>query len=551
MVKVSDLIGTPQVNRWNKARKIKKLKDIHIPELAVWNYGACDKHDTPRPDCEFRACGGKPFKHQNVTATFSYTTRMSIVGNSTGTGKTSSALLTLAMARHYKEEIRCLVVVPSNAVTQWAAETRRWTPGFEMKYIPPSTSKKDRLATYASKWDILIMGYHSFTRDVDHLEKVGIQQVIMDDIDPALNTNNHTYKALARICAASNLTIYQNATALSMNLLQLYAATSLIGGKEVFGSITNFNRSYVKKEPVYIYNKKKKSQQRVYKATGYHNVADFKKKFHPMNIRFTYEDLAEDLTIPDLITERVYLDMTKKQRLKYQELQDGVRTIVNSKNMTTSQKAVNAMTAFTIGSQICAGTFALRTSDGGYEPDSEDASPKLDWIMDKLKGEWKSEKVVVYSKFRGSIRTLQNRLKTQGIGFSTIWGVETDPHVRQKEMDSFWEDPDTRVMIISVSGERSLNLQNASILVMWDMVLNPARVLQLAGRVRRIGSTHKRVYVFELLHNNTQEERYMDALSARQALFDFVYDVDREGELPDQALIEKLDPEQLLRLISP
>ena len=106
-------------------------------------------------------------------------------------------------------------------------------------------------------------------------------------------------------------------------------------------------------------------------------------------------------------------------------------------------------------------------------------------------------------------------------------------------------------MIISVSGERSLNLQNASILVMWDLQLNPARVAQIAGRVRRVGSQHKRVFVFELLHENTQEDRYMASLAARQTLFDYVYDIDNTDIDQDQLLISKLDPDQVLRLIRP
>ncbi len=281
-----------------------------------------------------------------------------------------------------------------------------------------------------------------------------------------------------------------------------------------------------------------------------HN-SHFKKKFDPMSIRITYEDIADDVTIPALVTEQVYLDMTKKQRDRYTELQGGVRTILGDNNMPDAQKAINALTAFTIGSQICAGTFALKTTSQSYEPDGPEASPKLDWIMDKLTDDWTDEKVVVYAKFRGSIIALQKRLEDEGIGFSTIWGVETDADVRNDEMTRFWEDPDTKVMIISVSGERSLNLQNASILVMWDLQLNPARVAQIAGRVRRVGSTHKRVFVFELLMSDTQEERYMAALAARQTLFDFVYDVDTEGEDADNLLIQKLDTEQILRLIQP
>lgn len=542
-------LGPPQVVRWNKASYIKKLKDIDLPELSVWNYGPCDYHETPTPECQYQACGGEPFKHQKKTAVFSYTTERSLVANSTGTGKTISALLTLAIAHHYGEEIRALVVVPTTAVHQWYSETRRWTPGFTAACIPSKTPEAERLATYARKWNVLIVGYHAFQRDEKYFPKVPIRQVIVDDVDPSLNTQNETYKALKKVCDRSKLTIVQNATSLQMNLLQLYAASSLIGGNDVWGSKTSFTRTYVKKGPVYV--KTKKGPKRVFKAIGYQNMKLFKKKFDPMSIRITYEDIVDDVTIPDLMTEQVYFDLSKKQRIRYAELQQGVRTILNATTLTTSQKSIGALAAFTIGSQICSGLFSLKTSDGGYEPDSDDASPKLDWIMGKLKDEWSDEKVVVYAKFRGAIRAIQDRLDNEGIGHATIWGVVTDPEERKAEMDRFWTDPDCKVMIISVSGERSLNLQNASILVMWDLQLNPARVSQLAGRVRRLGSKHKRVFVFELLHSDTQEERYMAALAARQTLFDYVYDVDDSNVDSDNLLIEKLDPDQVLRLIQP
>ena len=887
-------LGPPQVVRWNKASYIKKLKDIDLPELSVWNYGPCDYHETPTPECQYQACGGEPFKHQKKTAVFSYTTERSLVANSTGTGKTISALLTLAIAHHHGEEIRALVVVPTTAVHQWYSETRRWTPGFTAACIPSKTPEAERLATYARKWNVLIVGYHAFQRDEKYFPKVPIRQVIVDDVDPSLNTQNETYKALKKVCDRSKLTIVQNATSLqaqsldskilvpggwvrmrdvsvgdmvltpngrpapiqgiserkvapvyrvtlsdgsttrasgdhlwrvkyastapgnssrkritveatlsteeilrrgltvgkrgrlkfavpqpvlntpnvdlplppytlgvligdghlggrTMNfssmdreivdrvrtdlegfakvtpvsrsgqstvytlgsevrqkvgsavtdavkslglhghlsyskfipeiyqhsgyqqridllrglmdtdgtsnggqvyyttspqlaedvanlvrslggwakttkrlrpegcgyihyvsfnlplinpfhlprkavrwsggarrvrniqsieldgeeevqcilvgdsdhlyvtddyivthntsLLQLYAASSLIGGNDVWGSKTSFTRTYVKKGPVYV--KTKKGPKRVFKAIGYQNMKLFKKKFDPMSIRITYEDIVDDVTIPDLMTEQVYFDLSKKQRIRYAELQQGVRTILNATTLTTSQKSIGALAAFTIGSQICSGLFSLKTSDGGYEPDSDDASPKLDWIMGKLKDEWSDEKVVVYAKFRGAIRAIQDRLDNEGIGHATIWGVVTDPEERKAEMDRFWTDPDCKVMIISVSGERSLNLQNASILVMWDLQLNPARVSQLAGRVRRLGSKHKRVFVFELLHSDTQEERYMAALAARQTLFDYVYDVDDSNVDSDNLLIEKLDPDQVLRLIQP
>lgn len=543
------LLGPPQVRRWRNASKIKEMEDISIPPLEVWNYKACDKHEEPTASCVWHKCGGEPFRHQRITSSFSYAARKTIVGNNTGTGKTLSALLTLALAHHYGEKVRALIVVPTTAVEQWHAETTRWVPGFKTLSIPSKTSKRDRLEKYAAQWNILIMGYHAFSRDIKHLTKVGVEQVVADDIDPALRTGNATFQALIELTDPASIVIIQNATSLQTHLSQLYAASALIGGEDVFGSEKNFMTLYVKRDKVWV-TTGPEEKKRVYRAVGYQNLNHFKNKFDPMFVRFTYEDIADDIQIPDLMTEQVYLPMSSKQRTRYEELQTGVRTILNDKSMPANTKAVNALAAFTIGSQICAGTFALKTTSGGYEPDGDGASPKLDWIMNKLMADWTDEKVVVYAKFRGSITSLQGRLDAEDVKYSTIWGAVTDPKERQEEMNRFWQDPETRVMIISVSGERSLNLQNAKVIVMWDLQLNPARVTQIAGRVRRVGSTHDRVYVFQLLHENTQEDRYMAALSSRQALFDFVFEEDTEDG-DDNMLIQKLDPEELLRLIRP
>lgn len=549
-------LGSPQIQRWKEASKIKKTKDVILPTLDVWNYGPCEHHETPTAQCEYRACGGHPFKHQNKTAAFSYIARKSLVGNSTGTGKTLSALLTLAVAHHHGERVRALIVVPTISVNQWKTEAQRWVPGFNITSIPAKTPLKERIDVYSKDWDILIIGYHVFTKDSKkgYLDTLEAPQVIVDDVDPVLNHGNDTFVEMQKVCNRANIVIVQNATSLATRLEQLYASTVLIGGSVVWGSLTAFRDRYVKREKVWIHTKGKDGKvtaKKTYKTIGYRNMVQFRRKFDPMSIRITYEDITDDVTVPDLMTEQVYLDMSPRQLDRYHKLQEGVRVILDNQNMPAKTKAVNALTAFTIGSQICAGTFALKTSDGGYEPDAPDASPKLDWIMDKLESDWTEEKVVVYAKFRGSIMALQNRLTNENVGWATIWGAETDPEIRKQEMDRFWTDPKCRVMIISVSGERSLNLQVSSVLVMWDLQLNPARVMQIAGRVRRVGSKHKRVFVFELLHHNSQEDRYMAALAARKALFDFVYDENNEDVPDDKLLIEKLDPEQLLRLISP
>ena len=75
------------------------------------------------------------------------------------------------------------------------------------------------------------------------------------------------------------------------------------------------------------------------------------------------------------------------------------------------------------------------------------------------------------------------------------------------------------------------------------MILNPARMEQLAGRIRRDGSAHTSVYVHNLLTLDTQEERYIPLLEREQALIDTVWDESSE-------LFESLSPLALLTLIS-
>lgn len=548
---VYGLLESPQMRRWNTASKVKKLKTItDFPRLEVWNYDACPHHDKPTPQCSYRACGGDLYMHQKKTAVFSYMGRKTIVASSTGVGKTSSALATLALCHHYGEEVRAVAIVPSTAVLQWTNEIKRWAPGFTVASVPPKTPKKQRLTTYASKWNILVIGYHVFSRDYSHLMKCGVKQAIVDDVDPILDYRNQTHDAIASLTDECDLVVIMNATISSMRAEQVYSATNLIGGSSVWGTITNFTRNYVKKEKVWIKNRKGQVKQ-TFQTVGYKNLTSMMKKLRPMLIRYSYEDIADDLSIPRVIPQEVYLEMSPAQKKRMEELKSGIRTILNDKGKLAATKAVTALSMYTFACQITSGLFALKTSSKSYEPDGPQASPKADWLMDKLQGEWSEEKVIVYVKFKGSQLALGRRLEAAGIGYSTISGAVTDPQERQDEIDRFWNDPNTRVILISRSGERSLNLQNARITVVYDQIMNPGVFTQVAGRSRRVGSEHDLVLIVSLLMEDSHEERIPLALASRQAFQDYVYDETLDPDDNGTYLFQKLSPQDLLKLLAP
>jgi SNF2 family DNA or RNA helicase len=529
-----------QKARWARAERVKKLDKVDLPHLADWNYGPCEHHEVSTAECEYRKCGFTPFDHQTVSAAVHFISHRSIDASETGTGKTNSILLTLCLVKHYNERLKAILVVPTTAVQQWASETERFAPGLKIATATAGMKKDQRIELYAQDWEVLIIGFHLMTRDIDALEELHPSQVVSDDVDPLLQLTNKTHQSLVRLSSDADRIIIANATNLQTRLDQLYAVSIPLGSREIWGSIKSFKDKYIKKDPVTVFYKSSsgvRTKNTTLKATGYKNLDDFKAKFNQMVIRHRYEDLS-DVRIPSIIAESVYLELYAPQRYKYDLLQQGVLELMK-KDEPPQQKMVSALAAWTHGGQICAGLPALNEADGPQ------ASVKLDWTVRHITNDWADRKTVVYARNQGTIRALQDRLDSENVGHAAIWGGLTGADKRAAERKRFLEDNDCRTMIISAAGERSLNLQNASVLTSIDTNLNPARVQQIMGRIRRIGSVHDRVFAFSLLAIDTQEDRYQTVLASRQALFDAVHDENHAD------LFEQLDAETLLRLISP
>ena len=55
---------------------------------------------------------------------------------------------------------------------------------------------------------------------------------------------------------------------------------------------------------------------------------------------------------------------------------------------------------------------------------------------------------------------------------------------------------DIRILITTDILAEGINLHRANILINYDLPWNPTRVLQRAGRINRLGTTHTNIYIF-------------------------------------------------------
>jgi SNF2 family DNA or RNA helicase len=452
-----------------------------------------------------------------------------------GLGKTASIAGLVSMVKEAGELDRgdkILIVCRAPAIMQWEAELKRMLKDLEIQTA--TGTKKERIEKYMGSWDIMLIGPQMLINEVDDLvNHFPIKHLIVDDVDTLRNRNNKSAAAIKRIAKNCNRVVIVSGTPLQKRLPEMHSVLEPIGGRDVFGSEYKFKHRYIRSEktPIWVGGKKRIIET----AVAYKNIDEFIRLLQPFALRRTPDDV-DDITMPAVTSNNIWLEFTPAQKTKYEELQKGVLKIIKKDGVDIKRAKILAQLIY--GAMICTGLASIG------EEDRPNTSCKLNWLEDKLvDGDLSDEKVVVFMNFKNSIRAMAKRLDNAGVGYGIIWGEQKDKNEREKVRQQFWNDPDCKVLIGSTSIEQSLNLQCARHLINVDTILNPARMAQLAGRVRRDGSTFKNVFVHNLLVRDSQEERYLPTLEREQALISTVW-----GE--ESPLFAKLDGLAMARLIT-
>jgi SNF2 family DNA or RNA helicase len=529
-VPVPDLSKLLPAERTELALKIQQLSDFELPRLKYWNYDPCSQHEQVETWC--RNCGISPRAHQRVGAAWLYARQKALLADQMGLGKTACIALSLAMLKELDQLGRSVVVCRAPAVKQWVRELNRMMP--QVNVIAHQGTKRQRFEKILTEWEILVVGRETFVKDVDAFMHLDLTALVIDDVDSLRNHQNKIAANLKTVAKHCRYTYVVNGTPLQKRLEEIHSVTEVIGGREIFGSKTRFLNTYtlskVIRTPV--------SGGRLLvskKVTGFQNLDQFKRLLAPMALRRTPEDL-DDIEMPEIIPSTVWLDLHPAQRAKYREIQDGILKIIKSGKLA-EMKPLQAMTIWSYAGAVCSSLTGIGEDDGPQ------ASVKLDWVMDKLDGgDLSDEKVVVFINRLNTVRALQARLDEVGIGHVTISGMDSNANRRNAAVQKFWDDTDCRVLIGTQSLESSLNLQVSRHLICVDLVMNPGRMEQLAGRVARQGSKYKTAFVHTLLTRDTQEENYLQKLELESALMNHIWN----SESP---LFEQLDPATLMQLI--
>jgi SNF2 family DNA or RNA helicase len=153
-------------------------------------------------------------------------------------------------------------------------------------------------------------------------------------------------------------------------------------------------------------------------------------------------------------------------------------------------------------------------------------------------------KVILFTEHRDTLHYLEQRI-TDLLGnrdaVVTIHGG-TNRDLRKKVEVQFKSHPEVRILIATDAAGEGVNLQNANLMVNYDLPWNPNRIEQRFGRIHRIGQTEV-CHLWNLVAKGTREgdvfQTLFDKLDIqRSALGGRVFDV--LGEAFDNVSLKEL-----------
>lgn len=215
------------------------------------------------------------------------------------------------------------------------------------------------------------------------------------------------------------------------------------------------------------------------------SAPQFREKVAPVYYRRKREDVLTEL--PELLENEEWCQLGLEEELEYEN------TILSSGNNFNAVRRVSWNVS------------DLRKSS---------KATRMLEIIEQAKEE--GRKVIVFSFYLDVIEKISSLLGNQCT--EPINGSVT-PVRRQEIIDEFDNAPAGKVLVSQIiAGGTGLNIQSASVVIFCEPQLKPSIENQATSRAYRMGQA-RNVLVYRLLCDNTIDERIMEMLAEKQAVF--------------------------------
>jgi SNF2 family DNA or RNA helicase len=391
-----------------------------------------------------------------------------------GLGKTVQVIVAVKALIADYGFLKALIVAPSALQTNWLQELSVWAP--ELPYMRVRGDQQDRLASYQLPITIQVASYEQIRMDAVLMKSWNVYDlVILDEAQRVKNAHSSTALACRiiprRRSWALTGTPLENSVSDIRSLFRFIKPDLHLGGSTI-GTLT----------------------------------ADI----GPFILRRRIRDVISEL--PDVVDRTIRIDLSSEQRYAYDSVRQSAILVADDHESTTT----DLLAKFTALKQVCNFDAASGTSS------------KLTVLQDLLEEcHLSNKKAIVFSHYVDTLMWLSKQLpNSPAVYHGGLTETERDVIIEQ-----FRQAAGAEVLLMSLkAGGVGLNLQFASVVILFDRWWNPATESQAISRVVRIGQRDV-VLVYRFVTVDTIEERIESLLFDKEKLFDL--NVNKYSETPD------------------
>lgn len=413
-----------------------------------------------------------------------------------GLGKTLQTICFLAHRKEQGVQLRVsMIVCPASLLHNWRLEIEKFAPGLGA-FIYHGTTR-DMEAFRASGASVLITSYGTLRADLENLQALQWDTVVLDESHTIKNPSAQVTRAVYQLKATARVAL--SGTPVMNNTFDLYAQLHfLVPG--LFGQPEFFRKEYA--HPI---DRERNDEK----------IKALQQMTAPFVLRRTKQQVATDL--PPKTESVLWCEMSADQKALYDETKSQIRDSIflNIKQEGINKSKLSILAGMQKLRQICAAPALLKDA-GLVKADAV----KIEVLMDELQNNLRSNKVLIFSQFKGMLHLIATACQTAGLAYYHFDG-ETPPAKRSELVEQF-QAPGNEVNIFLISlkaGNTGLTLTAADYVFLVDPWWNTAVQQQAIDRAYRIGQT-KNVFAYQMICKDSIEEKIIELQQQKRALSD-------------------------------
>jgi SNF2 family DNA or RNA helicase len=447
---------------------------------------------------DFSGIKAELFPYQKEGVNFALFRKAAIIADEMGLGKTIQAIVTAVFKKQVFGFSKTLVVCPATLKSQWKKEIEKFT---DEKVLILTGMPEERAKLYLSdSYYFFIVNYETVLRDSQEINSADFDFLILDEAQKIKNYETKTSSAIKKIKARHSLVI--TGTPIENKLIDIYSIINTID-PYYLGPLWEFSYQHC------LFDTYKPN-----KIDGYYDLDMLNDQLSGILIRREKKDVINQL--PDLRQIEILVKLSPLQSEYHANYFKGLSKILRKKYLTPYD-IQRIMLLLTSARMVCDSTFLI--------DEETNESPKLDKLYEILFEKleiYNSEcKIIIFSEWIKVHKLIAGMLRENGIGFVELNG-SVPVKFRGDLIKKFETDPECKIFLSTEAGGSGLNLQVADTLINFELPWNPAKKNQRIGRIDRLGQTHGKLTVYNMISINSIEQNIAAGLLIKQNLFDGV-----------------------------